>query len=55
MQTHLEDVERVVKKPILFAEFGQSYKNPGYSMAKRDMFYNTVYNNIYSDVSNGKA
>ena len=55
MQIHLEDVERVLNKPVLFVEFGKSYKNPGYSMAKRDMFYNTVYNNIYSDESNGKA
>lgn len=55
IQIHLEDVETVLKKPVLFAEFGKSYKGPGYSTAQRDRFYNTVYNNIYSAVSSGKA
>lgn len=55
IQIHLEDVERVLKKPVLFAEFGKSYKDPGYSTTQRDRFYNTVYNNIYSTVSSGKA
>lgn len=55
IQIHLEDVVRVLKKPVLFAEFGKSYKDPGYSTAQRDRFYNTVYNNIYSTVSSGKA
>lgn len=55
MQIHLEDAARVLKKPLLFAEFGKSYKDPGYSTAQRDRFYNTVYNNIYSAASSGKA
>ena len=55
MQIHLEDAERVLKKPILFSEFGKSYKDQGYSTAQRDRFYETVYNNIYSAVSSGKA
>lgn len=55
IQIHLEDVETVLKKPVLFAEFGKSYKDTGYSTAQRDRFYNTVYNNIYSAVSSGKA
>lgn len=55
IQIHSEDVETVLKKPVLFAEFGKSYKDPGYSTAQRDRFYNTAYNNIYSAVSSGKA
>lgn len=55
MQIHFDDVERVLKKPLLFAEFGKSYKVPGYSTAQRDRFYNTFYNNIWSAASSGKA
>ena len=55
MEIHLQDAERVVKKPVLFAEFGKSYKDPGYNSAQRVMFYNTVYNNIYNAMKSGRA
>ena len=55
MQIHLEDAERALKKPILFSEFGKSYKDPGYNSAQRVMFYNTVYNNIYNAMKSGRA
>ena len=54
MEIHLQDAERVVKKPVLFAEFGKSYKSPGYSAAERDAFYNSVYNNIYNAMRSGR-
>lgn len=37
-----------MKKPLVFAEFGKSNKDPGYSTCVRDSFLNTVYTSIYN-------
>eukprot|EP01018_Ginkgo_biloba_P008514 Gb_04261 [translate_table: standard] len=55
IQTHLEDASRILKKPVLFAEFGKSSKDPGFQMYQRDNLLSTVYKNIYSSASTGGA
>ncbi|KAH9319974.1 hypothetical protein KI387_021743 [Taxus chinensis] len=55
MKVHIKDANRVLKKPILFSEFGKSYKDPGYNITQRDRFYKIVYKNIYKAAKSGKA
>ncbi|KAI4374975.1 hypothetical protein MLD38_012903 [Melastoma candidum] len=53
METHIEDVQNTLRKPVLFAEFGKS--SNGYSPDQRDRIFNTVYSTIYSSASKGGA
>ncbi|XP_057842622.1 mannan endo-1,4-beta-mannosidase 1 isoform X1 [Cryptomeria japonica] len=55
MKVHIKDATKVLKKPILFAEFGKSYKDPGYNISERNKFYKTVYENIYKAAKTGKV
>ena len=55
MQTHIEDACRILKKPVLFAEFGKSYKDPGDSTGQRDRFFRKVYENIYAAACSGRT
>ncbi|RVW62600.1 Mannan endo-1,4-beta-mannosidase 5 [Vitis vinifera] len=51
--SHLTDSRTIIKKPMIFAEFGKSSKDPGYSINARDSFLNAVYTNIYSSARSG--
>ncbi|KAJ4795320.1 hypothetical protein LUZ62_046566 [Rhynchospora pubera] len=53
MWSHWEDARTILKKPLVFAEFGKSKKDPGYTENERDTFLNTVYTNIYSFARTG--
>lgn len=55
MKNHTEDAQTILNKPLVIAEFGKSWKNPGFTPDKRDQVYNLVYSNIYSSASNGGA
>uniref|UniRef100_A0A7N0V0H2 mannan endo-1,4-beta-mannosidase n=1 Tax=Kalanchoe fedtschenkoi TaxID=63787 RepID=A0A7N0V0H2_KALFE len=55
MQNHTQDAETVLKKPLVIAEFGKSYKSPGFTSEKRDQVYNLVYTAVYSSAINGGA
>jgi hypothetical protein len=48
MWSHWEDARTILRKPLIFAEFGKSKKDPGYTENERDIFLNSVYTNIYS-------
>jgi len=50
---HIEDSQSILKKPVLFAEFGKSYKVSGYTPRDRDELYNIIYSAIYSSASSG--
>ena len=60
MKAHIKDAIEVLKKPILFAEFGKSYKDPGYSISMRiflywihaivDLDHKSIANPIYAEV-----
>ncbi|KAL3840295.1 hypothetical protein ACJIZ3_024886 [Penstemon smallii] len=53
LKSHIEDAQNIIQKPLLFAEFGKSSKDPGFSTYKRNEFLNTVYSEIYSSARNG--
>ncbi|BFG24050.1 hypothetical protein CerSpe_103240 [Prunus speciosa] len=53
VQAHIQDCNTVVKKPLLMAEFGKSYKLPGYVLQKRDAYFGKIYSDIYSSASRG--
>lgn len=53
MQQHILDSQNILKKPVIFAEFGKSYKISGYSSSDRDQLYNITYSSIYSSASQG--
>lgn len=55
IDTHLQDAQNILRKPLLFAEFGKSWKDPGYSPYQRDNLFNTVYSKIYSSARSGGA
>ncbi|KAF3794411.1 Mannan endo-1-4-beta-mannosidase 4 [Nymphaea thermarum] len=55
VQSHIEDSNSVLRKPLLFAEFGKSSKTPGFTINKRNTLYQTVYNNIYASARSGGA
>lgn len=49
--THLEDGSKILKKPVLFAEFGKSSKDPGFSMGERDNLFDMVYKHVCASAS----
>ena len=51
--SHLTDSETIIKKPMVFSEFGKSSKDPGYSPSARDSFLNAVYTTIYNFARSG--
>ncbi|KAM7259490.1 hypothetical protein ACFE04_015231 [Oxalis oulophora] len=53
LSNHIHDAQNILQKPLLFAEFGKSYKNFGNS--QRDELFQTVYSAIYSSASSGGA
>ncbi|XP_021908095.1 mannan endo-1,4-beta-mannosidase 7 [Carica papaya] len=55
LSTHIQDAQYVLRKPIIVAEFGKSWKDPGYSTYQRDLTFNNVYYKIYSSAKRGGA
>lgn len=55
LNNHIQDAQNVLRKPLLFTEFGKSSKDSGYSTYQRDMLFNTVYSAIYSSARSGGA
>lgn len=55
LNTHIQDAQYILRKPILLAEFGKSRKDPGYSTYQKDVMFNAVYNKIYSSAKRGGA
>lgn len=53
MQAHIDDADKVLNMPVLFAEFGVSRKENGYNSSFRDAFYNTVYGKILQSTKKG--
>ncbi|KAM5564940.1 hypothetical protein ABKV19_019132 [Rosa sericea] len=52
---HIQDAQNILHKPVLFAEFGRSLKESGYTTSQRDQIFNTVYSAIYSSARGGGA
>ncbi|XP_058087633.1 mannan endo-1,4-beta-mannosidase 7-like [Magnolia sinica] len=55
LDTHITDAQTILRKPLLFTEFGKSSKDPGFSNYQRDEVFNTVYYKIYSSARSGGA
>ncbi|KMT20742.1 hypothetical protein BVRB_1g007140 [Beta vulgaris subsp. vulgaris] len=53
VQQHILDSLNILKKPVVFAEFGKSYKVAGYTSSDRNQLYNITYSSIYTSASEG--
>ncbi|KAE8699654.1 Mannan endo-1,4-beta-mannosidase 1 [Hibiscus syriacus] len=53
IESHAVDCNSVLKKPLVIGEFGKSFKLPGYSLEKRNEYFQRVYNAIYSSARSG--
>ncbi|KAI8568623.1 hypothetical protein RHMOL_Rhmol02G0214900 [Rhododendron molle] len=53
MTSHWTDSRTILKKPMVFSEFGKSSKDAGYSINARDSFLNAIYMNIYNLARSG--
>ncbi|KAL0438069.1 UNVERIFIED_CONTAM: Mannan endo-1,4-beta-mannosidase 3 [Sesamum latifolium] len=53
MTSHWTDSRTLLKKPMVFTEFGKSSKDRGFSIASRDSFLNAIYSNICSLARSG--
>ncbi|KAA3474391.1 mannan endo-1,4-beta-mannosidase 7-like [Gossypium australe] len=53
LDAHIRDARIVLHKPILLAEFGKSWKDPGFNTYQRDQLFNIVYNKIYWSAKTG--
>ncbi|MQL84049.1 hypothetical protein Taro_016544 [Colocasia esculenta] len=53
MWSHWQDAMKVLKKPLVFSEFGKSKKDPGYTIAERNAYINVVYGGIYNFAKSG--
>ncbi|OWM78654.1 hypothetical protein CDL15_Pgr002825 [Punica granatum] len=47
MQSHIEDGDKELKKPVMFTEFGYSNLNKDYEPSQRDRFFKVVFDVIY--------
>lgn len=55
MESHLADARTIIRKPLVFTEFGKSKKDPDYGPSMRDSYMNVVYSGIYNLARNGGA
>ncbi|KAJ1407165.1 Glycoside hydrolase superfamily [Sesbania bispinosa] len=53
MEAHIEDAEKNLGMPVVFAEFGVSSKDPGYNSTYRDTLISTVYRTILNSTKKG--
>ncbi|KAF9595864.1 hypothetical protein IFM89_005350 [Coptis chinensis] len=53
MQAHIDDAEKTLGMPIIFAEFGVSTKDNGYNSSFRDTLISTVYKTLLDSTSKG--
>ena len=53
VQAHIQDSNDVLRKPILLSEFGKSSRSSGYTVEKRDNYFQKLYNAIYNSASSG--
>ncbi|XP_028805662.1 mannan endo-1,4-beta-mannosidase 5-like [Neltuma alba] len=52
---HWTDSKSILKKPLVFGEFGKSSKDPGFSIKQRDAFMTEVYASIYNLAKSGRT
>lgn len=47
MQSHIDDGDKELKKPVMFTEFGYSNLNEDYKPSQRDKFFKVVFDVLY--------
>lgn len=52
-QAHVEDSAALVKKPLLFTEFGKSLRDSGSGVPQRDALLEAAFDSIYGSAQNG--
>ncbi|KAK3426503.1 hypothetical protein EUGRSUZ_F02942 [Eucalyptus grandis] len=50
-----QTVSTIIRKPLVFTEFGKSKKDPDYSPSVRDSYMNALYSDVYNLARNGGA
>ncbi|KAJ8540975.1 hypothetical protein K7X08_001791 [Anisodus acutangulus] len=55
LKVHIQDAQSILKKPLIFAEFGKTYKGPGFTPEQRDLVFTTVYSYIFWSARGGGA
>lgn len=55
LDTHIQDAQYILRKPVFITEFGKSWKDPSFNTYQRDLLFNTVYSKIYSSARRGGA
>lgn len=53
--SHIEDGDQVLRKPVMFSEFGLSNKNKKFDHSHRDLFYKSIYNLMYKSARRNGA
>ncbi|KAL0557289.1 hypothetical protein IC582_005815 [Cucumis melo] len=53
MEAHIEDAEKYLGMPVIFAEFGVSSKDPGYNSTYRDKYLSSVYKMLLDSTKKG--
>eukprot|EP01018_Ginkgo_biloba_P010213 Gb_33018 [translate_table: standard] len=53
--SHIDDAEQVLKKPVLFTEFGLSSHFKDFEASHRDLLLKTMYDKIYESARKGGA
>ncbi|MBA0578989.1 hypothetical protein Gorai_021258 [Gossypium raimondii] len=51
--SHVLDSNTVLEKPIVISEFGKSYKLEGYSLDKRNKYFQKIYDDVYNSARLG--
>ena len=55
MLSHIEDGDEVLKKPVLFSEYGLSKKNQNFTISDREKMYETILNIVYKSAKRNKS
>eukprot|EP00268_Persea_americana_P044242 TRINITY_DN4468_c0_g1_i3.p1 TRINITY_DN4468_c0_g1~~TRINITY_DN4468_c0_g1_i3.p1 ORF type:complete len:142 (-),score=30.60 TRINITY_DN4468_c0_g1_i3:210-635(-) len=55
MKSHIDDGDKELRKPVLFAEFGLSNRNKNFQPSQRDTFYKAVFDIIYKSVRKNRS
>ncbi|KAK9150123.1 hypothetical protein Syun_008432 [Stephania yunnanensis] len=45
--SHIDDGDKVLKKPVMFTEFGLSNMNKDFELSQRDKLYKTIFDIVY--------
>ncbi|WJX19714.1 mannan endo-1,4-beta-mannosidase [Trifolium repens] len=53
IESHIQDSNTILGKPIIIAEFGKSSNSSGYSIAKRNSYFRKIYKAISTSAING--